>query len=518
LNNTFDLAIVGSGFAGSLLAMIARRLGRSVILLEKGRHPRFAIGESTTPLTNLLLEELAHRYDLPRLLPLSKWGSWQRAYANVACGLKRGFTFYHHTFGQPFTAHPDHGDQLLVAASPHDEIADTHWYRPDFDHFLVREAQSLGVDYFDEVALRSVTMCGNEVELEGERHNQAFSARARFVIDATGPRGFLHHALQLPEIAHENLPPTQGLYTHFRGVRRLSDMGVSATDETPPYPVDDAAVHHVFDGGWIWVLRFNNELTSAGVAATDTLADDLRLAEGASGWQRLLERLPTVAEQFSESTPQFDFIHARRLSFRSGSIIGNRWALLPSAAGFIDPLLSTGFPLTLLGISRLAEAIEQDWGSERFEDRLRDYAVQTNKELLAAERLVAALYASMVDFPLFMALSRLYFAAVSFAETARRLGKPQLANSFLLNQDPRFGPQSADCCAQAMRGLTARQRERLIEQVYSVIEPFDVAGLSDRGRRNWYPVNSHDLHNAAYKLGATQEEIDCLLCSAGFFK
>src|ERR1051326_8406090 len=202
----FDVAIVGSGFAGSLLAMIARRLGRSVILLERGRHPRFVIGESTTPLTNLLLEELANRYDLPRLSPLSKWGSWQRNYPNIACGLKRGFTFYHHTFGRPFMAQSDHRDQLLVAASPHDKIADTHWYRPDFDHLLVREAQSLGVEYVDEVALHNFTSCGNEIALEGQRHGKAFSVRARFVVDATGPRGFLHRALQLPEIVLEHLP------------------------------------------------------------------------------------------------------------------------------------------------------------------------------------------------------------------------------------------------------------------------------------------------------------------------
>jgi len=65
----YDLAIVGSGFGGSLLAMVARRLGRSVLLLERGRHPRFAIGESTSPLMNLLIEEFANRYDLPHLLP-----------------------------------------------------------------------------------------------------------------------------------------------------------------------------------------------------------------------------------------------------------------------------------------------------------------------------------------------------------------------------------------------------------------------------------------------------------------
>src|SRR5437762_13768060 len=98
MNADFDIAVVGSGFGGSLIAMIARRLGRSVVLLERGKHPRFAIGESSTPLANLLLAELAARYDLPRVMPLAKWGSWQRTYPEIGCGLKRGFTFYHHQF------------------------------------------------------------------------------------------------------------------------------------------------------------------------------------------------------------------------------------------------------------------------------------------------------------------------------------------------------------------------------------------------------------------------------------
>ncbi|MEY4326977.1 MAG: hypothetical protein RIS24_3148 [Verrucomicrobiota bacterium] len=83
----FDLAIVGSGFAGTLLAMIARRLGLSVLMIERGRHPRFAIGESSTPLANLWLETLTDRYDLPRLRPLSQWGTWQASYPHLGCGL-----------------------------------------------------------------------------------------------------------------------------------------------------------------------------------------------------------------------------------------------------------------------------------------------------------------------------------------------------------------------------------------------------------------------------------------------
>src|SRR3954470_22973811 len=102
----FDLAIAGSGFGGSLLAMVARRLGLSVLLLERGAHPRFAIGESTSPLTNLLLEELATRYDLSRLLPLRQYGTGKRAYPDLRVGLKRGFTFYTHQEGQPFAPDP----------------------------------------------------------------------------------------------------------------------------------------------------------------------------------------------------------------------------------------------------------------------------------------------------------------------------------------------------------------------------------------------------------------------------
>ena len=111
----FDIAVVGSGFAGSLLAMIARRLGRSVVMIERGRHPRFAIGESSTPLANLLLEELALRHDLPGVRPLCKWGAWQKSLPHIGCGLKRGFTFLHHALGEKFS-----GSELLVAASPRD--------------------------------------------------------------------------------------------------------------------------------------------------------------------------------------------------------------------------------------------------------------------------------------------------------------------------------------------------------------------------------------------------------------
>jgi tetracycline 7-halogenase / FADH2 O2-dependent halogenase len=512
----YDIAVVGSGFAGSLLAMIARRLGHSVVLIEKGTHPRVVIGESSTPLANLLFEELCVRFDLPALKPLAKWGSWQRAHPEVACGLKRGFTFHHHALGGAPAFDPEHRDQLLVAASPHNEIADTHWYRADFDHFLVQEAERLGVDYFDQVSLQSYEDEVNGVQLCGERDGGSLEFSAQFVIDATGPRGFLHRALRLDETPLPDYPATQSLNSHFSGVSRLEQSEFSRTDGQPPYPIDDAAVHHVFDGGWIWVLQFNNGMTSAGVAATDEFAAEIGFKEGAPAWQRLLDRIPALKAQFANSREERPFTHMPRLAFRSSAIAGERWALLPSAAGFVDPLLSTGFPLTLLGVTRIAGIIESAWGSDAFGRRLQEYALQTDRELLATAQLIGALYANMNRFEVFVALTLLYFAAASYAESARRLFKPQLASSFLLCTHSEFGPACERIYARAQHNLSDAEAEALIGEINAVIEPINVAGLGRRDRRNWYPVEADDMLNAASKLDSSRDEVQSLLKRCGF--
>ena len=490
MKTDFDIAVIGSGFAGSLIAMIARRFGHSVVMIERGAHPRFAIGESSTPLANLLLEELADRYDLPGVRPLCKWGAWQKSLPHIGCGLKRGFTFLQHAFGQPFT------NELLVAASPREAIADTHWYRADFDQHLVAQAQLLGVEYLDRTHL--------SVQAHGTtgfalRTQSGTELRAGFLVDASGPRGFLHRELTLPERSFDGFPKTQTLFAHFSGVEKWSALHVSSN--RAPYPPDDAAVHHVFDGGWVWVLRFNNGLTSAGAVVTGELAADLALHEGAGAWARLLDRLPSVREQFANAKSATPFIHQPRVAFRTSAAAGAGWAMLPSAAGVVDPLLSTGFPLTLLGIERLARIIEGGCHA----DALADYERQTFSELDATAALVAALYANMHDFETFSALTLLYFAAASFSESARRLHRPELARSFLLHDDPRFGPALRECC-----------RAPHIARIYEAIEPFDVAGLGKRDRHPYYPALSEDFAEAAHKLGASRADAAEALVRAGF--
>jgi FADH2 O2-dependent halogenase len=82
-----DVIILGSGFAGSLLAAILARQGMRVVLLDRDHHPRFAIGESSTPIADLLLSHLASRWDLPDVAPLARWGTWRKTYPEIGCGL-----------------------------------------------------------------------------------------------------------------------------------------------------------------------------------------------------------------------------------------------------------------------------------------------------------------------------------------------------------------------------------------------------------------------------------------------
>jgi len=520
----FDLVIVGSAFGGSLLASIARQLGRSVVLIERGCHPRFAIGESSTPLTNLFLEQLADRYNLPRIRAFSKWGTWQKNHPRVAAGLKRGFSFYHHEFYKPWCPQEDRSNELLVAASPNDDVADTHWYRPDFDAFFVEEAVSHGAVYIDQTKLTSFSERPDEVYLQGVRQGDPVEFRGRFLVDASGARGFLWKQLNLGEEPLVAFPDREALFTHFSGVGRWeSCIGPTAsasgnlpqTDPTaksvPPFPPDDAALHHVFPGGWMWLLRFNNGITSAGVSIDPKIARDLHLEAGAAGWRRMLERLPSVAVQFAEAHAVHPFVHLPSVAFCCTQSVGRRWALLPSAMGFLDPLLSTGFPLTLLGIRHLAELLGQ--GTVPSQKALVTYASENRANLEVAAELVGTLHHNLGRPAIFQALSPLYFAAASFSETALRLGKADLAPGFLLRGRNGFRESLRTLCLRAR--ADSLSSTDFVSAMTEAIGPINVAGLNDSSRRNWYPVDLTDLQNSRGKLTASGPDIDAMLHRCG---
>jgi len=98
------------------------------------------------------------------------------------------------------------------------------------------------------------------------------------------------------------------------------------------------------------LLYFNNGVTSAGVAATEAMAHELRLAEGQPAWSRLLNLIPSLCGRNSRMQGLFSPLRVcRQLSFpQRDGFVGERWALLPSAGRLCrSPALDWAFPIDI---------------------------------------------------------------------------------------------------------------------------------------------------------------------------
>jgi len=137
--------------------------------------------------------------------------------------LKRGFTFYRHHPGAQLENRGRESERLLVAASPDDSIADSHWFRADVDHHFVRTAIEAGVDYRDHVELAGASFSSGNARLSGSHKGAPLEVQARFVIDASGPGGFLARQLSIPSGFDRTHTRAPSVYSHFDGVGLMHD-------------------------------------------------------------------------------------------------------------------------------------------------------------------------------------------------------------------------------------------------------------------------------------------------------
>lgn len=486
-----DLAILGSGFGGTLLAIIARRLGFGTALIERGSHPRFAIGESSTPLADFKLAAIADRFGLEWLRPFAKYGPWKATYPHVGCGLKRGFSFFRHERGQPYTPHPSNDNTLLVAASPADARSDTHWLRADFDAHLVNRAVEAGVPYLDRMDVQTLQHDDRGWHIEGTRPDGAVRIRAGMVIDATGNGQAVGRALGVPSVEASALRArSRALYSHFRGVPRWHDLledsyGRAATAQHP-FPCDAAALHHIIDHGWMWLLRFDNGITSAGFSL-DPDAYPLRADESPDAeWARLLSSYPSIQRQFVAAERLQPWVRTGRLQRRLTRAAGADWALLPHAAGFLDAWLSPGIAQTLYAVERLGRILAEDGRSPHRERRLAEYGRGVLRELEWVDEITGTCFACFDRFDVLVTVAMIYFVATIYCEERERAGQASPDAMFLLADDDAYRAIAAQVVREAP-SVSAADAGRLAADFRHAVGPYLRAGLCDPARRNMYP-------------------------------
>jgi tetracycline 7-halogenase / FADH2 O2-dependent halogenase len=435
-----DLAVIGSGFGGSLMAMIGQRLGLRTVLIDRASHPRFTIGESSTPVANMVLRDLVQRYGLSRVEPICRYATAEAQHPDVVMGIKRGFSYFRHEQGELFQVREDRSNEWLVPGNPDDQTADAHWLRSDVDRFLFKQVRASGIATMERTDVTEVTRDDNRWCVAGYHGEEPVRIWAEFVLDASGGTGVMLKALDIPSSDETLKTKTRTLYGHFTGVGSWYDAYQQAGGrvEDHPYRCDEAAVHHVIDGGWMWQLQFRNGVTSAGLVLDQDRHPYHPDRYPDEEWHLIVERYPTLAQQFAgtklhEATRHL--IGTSRLQRIAERSAGEGWAGLPNVGGFVDPLHGTGIAQILCGIERLAAMLEHSWRRDDLTEHLEEYSRTVRTEIEFIDSLLHACYLSMDDFSRFVSTSKLYFVASSMYERRFREGRIRPEHAFLCADD-----------------------------------------------------------------------------------
>lgn len=394
----FDVAVLGSGMSGSIMAAILAKQGVSVLLLDGETHPRFAVGESTIPHTSLLISLLAEKYGMPEL-EHTVHPDRLADHVCTTCGVKRTFGFAYHRPGETY----DRREGLQFGTSAKDEH---HWFRQDIDSYLFHLAVHYGAVPRQRTKVTSLEIDQQGVRLElsnGEK------VSARYLIDGTGYRSVVAERYDLREKPTRFKHHSRSLFTHMVDVPPFDE-------EDNPLSVSwhQSTLHHCFERGWFWVIPFNNHERSTNPLISIGLTLDPRRYPKSNQppeaeFDQFLRKFPSVAEQFAKAKAVRPWVSTERLQYSSKQTVGYRWCMMSHAAGAVDPLFSRGMINTIEVIHALLDPLlnalaEDDFDEARFahieslQQRVLDYN----------DRLVNGAFISWTDFDLWNAWLRVW--------------------------------------------------------------------------------------------------------------
>ena len=188
---------------------------------------------------------LAARYDVPQL-GLASTNRGLEAQVSRRCGVKRNFGFVYQREGREHV--PDEVTQCNVSDGPFGPEA--HLMRPDLDQYLFEAAKNYGALAFEGVKVEDVAFDDDGVDV---RLSQGDTLRAASAIDATGRNSVLAKQFGLREEPSRFRTQSRTIFTHMRNVRPYDQVD----DQTKqPTPWHEGTLHHIFDSGWMWVIRF----------------------------------------------------------------------------------------------------------------------------------------------------------------------------------------------------------------------------------------------------------------------
>lgn len=329
----YDIVIIGGGPAGSTTATITRRYAPHlrILLLEKARFPRHHVGESLLAGASPVLQEM-DVYE-----KVSKAGFLEKLGATYVWGQSR----------QPWGFEFDNVlSELARQGKTLPKLYTKAWQvkRAEYDHLLLKHTASCGVEVKQGARVTRVLwerpgrrVTGLEYRDESGTHTVA----SEWVMDCSGQSALLGNELKLRE--YDQQMNNYALFGYWKGAKWLY--------EYVGHPELTRICIITTPRGWIWYIPLSRDTMSVG------LVTHRQTLKNMSGGPEKLYREELTA--CSEIRGLLDKAYLVRIapdqkrdvctiqdwSYTSRQISGPGWAMVGDAAGFVDPILSSGVML-----------------------------------------------------------------------------------------------------------------------------------------------------------------------------
>lgn len=314
-----DAVVIGGGPAGAAAAAELARRGRSVLVLERERFPRFHIGESMLTYTAALLDRLGVKDEVERANFVVKKGA---EFTN-ASGRSRRVDF------------EDQGEGRVLTTFQVE--------RADFDRLLLDHARARGATVREGARVVEVlTEAGRIVGVSYRVGDEVRTVQAAYVLDASGRAGVIAKQYLKSRVGSERLRMV-AIFRHYGNVDEATNPGEEGDIQIGSHK-----------DGWVWAIPIRKDKLSVGVV---TRAENVQRSSADTIFDEHSSRIERIRQRLEGAEPLIQVRGESDFCYFTDRLAGPGFFIVGDAGCFVDPVFSAGVYLGMTSGMQAGQAV-----------------------------------------------------------------------------------------------------------------------------------------------------------------